>query len=96
MAVSYITPPTANGQIGIPTGLYRNPLPMSDGTLIAAYTPDNTAIAFGADTNTGTATLPISQYKFRLATLSKGSPYWITNQNLTAGIPKTAIYYEGA
>jgi hypothetical protein len=96
MVVSNVTAPQPNGQIGNPAGLYRNPLPMSDGSLIAAYTPNNTSLAFGADTNTGTATLPLSQFKFRLMTLSKGSPYWITNQFLTPGISKTAIYYEGA
>jgi hypothetical protein len=95
MVVSNITAPPPANQLGNPLGLYRNPLPMSDGTLIAAYTPDNTSFVFGVDTNTGTATLPTSQYKFRLMTLTKGSPYWSANQNLTPGISKTAIYYEG-
>ncbi|HEY6226084.1 MAG TPA: hypothetical protein VI282_03070, partial [Verrucomicrobiae bacterium] len=96
MVVTGITAPPAPNQLGNPLGLYRNPLPMSDGALVAAYTPDNTSISFGVDTNMGTATLPTSQYKFRLMTLSKGSTYWTTNQYLTAGISKTAIYYEGA
>jgi hypothetical protein len=95
MVVSSVTAPNGN-QLGNPLGLYRNPLPMTDGSLIAAYTPDNTSLLFGVDTNTGSATLPVSQFKFRLMTLSKGSTYWTTNQALTPGISKTAIYYEGA
>lgn len=96
MVISNITAPPPANQLGNPLGLYRNPLPMSDGSLIAAYTPDNTSISFGVDTNMGTATLPTSQYKFRLMTLTKGATYWTTNQLLTPGISKTAIYYEGA
>jgi len=96
MVVTPVTAPPPANQLGNPLGLYRNPLPMSDGTLIAAYTPNNTSFNFGVDTNTGTASLPVSQFRFRLATLAPASPYWVTNQFLTPGISKTAIYYDGA
>jgi hypothetical protein len=96
MVVSNITAPPPANQLGNPLGLYRNPLPMSDGALIAVYTPNNTSLNFGVDTNTGSASLPVSLFKFRLMSLVKGSSYWTTNQFLTAGISKTAIYYEGS
>jgi hypothetical protein len=96
MVVRAMTAPPPANQLGNSLGLYRNPLPMSDGALVAAYTPDNISLAFGVDTNTVSASLPVSQFKFRLMTLAKGSTYWTTNQYLTAGISKTAIYYEGA
>ncbi|HUS35249.1 MAG TPA: hypothetical protein VM680_07865 [Verrucomicrobiae bacterium] len=96
MVVTSVTAPPGANQIGNSLGLYRNPLPMSDGTLIAAYTPNDTSILSGVDTNTGSALLPTSLYKFRLMTLASGSPYWTANQFLTAGISKTAIYFDGA
>jgi hypothetical protein len=68
MVVSAITPASgANGPNSL--GLFRNPLPMSDGALLAAFTPTPTSLNFGWDTNTGTASLPVSQYHFRLMTL---------------------------
>ena len=92
MVVNFITP--TNGANG-PTvlGLYRNPLPMSDGTLVSAFTDS----ANGAwDANLGTATLPISKMHFRLCTLTNSGGIWKTNQLLTAGISGSAIYWDGA
>ena len=39
MAVSYITTQVERERAEYPLGLFRNPLPMSDGTLVAAFTP---------------------------------------------------------
>ena len=96
MAVRNITITNpVNGSFS-PLGAYRNPLPMSDGTLIAVYTPINTSLNSGLDTNTGTASLPVSQYKFRLMTLTNASPFWTTNQYLTGGgIQNTSIFWNG-
>jgi hypothetical protein len=98
MVVNNITAPqTASPVNAGALGLFRNPLPMSDGKLIAAWTPRaSTSSTFGFDTNIGTATFPISQYSFRLMTLTNTNPYWTTNQFITAGISNTFIYYEGA
>ena len=95
MVVNYITP--KNGSTG-PTslGLFRNPLPMSDGQLLAVFSSTPTGVNFGFDTNTGTASLPTSQYHFRLMTLVNGGTTWTTNQFLTIGLTNVAIYWDGA
>jgi hypothetical protein len=90
------SPQSASPTTASVTGLYRNPLPMSDGSLIAAWTPRASSATFGFDTNIGTITKPISQYQFRLMTLTNGNQYWTTNQFLTAGISNNAIYWDGA
>jgi len=93
MVVNIIT--STNGANGPnPLGLYRNPLPMSDGTLVSVFTDS----ANGAwDVNTGTASLPVSKFHFRLYTLTNSGALWKTNQSLTgSGITNTAIYWDGA
>ena len=93
MVVNFITPTNgANGPTSL--GLYRNPLPMSDGTLVSVFTDS----ANGAwDANIGTATLPVSKMHFRLYTLTNSGALWKTNQLLTgSGITNTAIYWDGA
>lgn len=96
MIVNNITVPVPAGQFVSSLGVYRNPLPMSDGRLIAVFSPVNTALNSGADTNTGTASLPVSQYKFRLMTLTNANPFWTTNQFLTGGgIQNTSIFWSG-
>jgi len=93
MVVNYITPP---GAAGGPSslGMFRNPLPMSDGTLVAVFSDAANSLP-GYDTNTGTATLPVSKYHFRLMTVTNASPYWVTNQFLTGGIQNTSIFWDG-
>ena len=94
MVINYITPKA--GAIGPNSGgLYRNPLPMTDGTLVAAYTPTPTTTNFGFDLNLGTTSAPVSMYRFRLMTLARNGNFWITNQFLTPGMTNVAIYYDG-
>jgi hypothetical protein len=72
------------------SGLYRDPLPLSDGTLIAAHTAETRG-----DSNVGTATSPASRYDFRLKTLVVGANgHRIAGQPLTAGIVKTVSYWD--
>jgi hypothetical protein len=72
------------------SGLYRDSLPLSDGTLIAAHTAETRS-----DTNTGTATNPSSRYDFRLKTvIASANGYWVAGQPLTAGIVKTVSYWD--
>jgi hypothetical protein len=94
MVVTYITPPgAATGASSL--GMYRNPLPMSDGTLIAAYSDAVNGIP-GLDTNIGTVTLPVSKYHFRLMTLTNSGGFFGTNQFLTGGgIQSTSIFWQG-
>ena len=97
MVISYIT--RKNGAVGPnPQGMFRNPLPMSDGTLIAAFTltPPPLPPNLGFDTNLGSASAPLAAYNFRLMTLTNGGAFWVTNQTLTSGLTNAAIYYDGA
>jgi hypothetical protein len=95
MIVTYVTRTNgANGPNAF--GLYRNPLPMSDGTLIAAWTATPTSLNFGWDTNTGSASAPVSQYHFRLYTLVPSGGLYNTNQLLTPGISANSIYWDGS
>ncbi len=94
MVVNPITPVSgANGPNSL--GLFRNPLPMTDGMLIAVFTATPTSLNFGWDTNTGTASLPVSQYHFRLMSLKPSGALWTTNQTLTSGLTNVAVYWDG-
>jgi len=93
MVVTYITPPgAAAGPSSL--GMYRNPLPMSDGTLVAVFTDAANGIPAGVDTNIGTVTMPVSKYHFRLMTLTNSGTFLGTNQFLTGGIQSTSIFWQ--
>ncbi|MCC7361755.1 MAG: hypothetical protein IT317_19895 [Anaerolineales bacterium] len=77
---SYDDTPDAND-----TGHYRDPLPLTDGTLIAAHTTQT-------DSETGTGFN--SNYAFRLKTLTKTGSYWVAGAALTGGISKTVSYWD--
>jgi Hydrazine synthase alpha subunit middle domain len=71
------------------TGYYRDPLPLSDGQLLASHT-----WTVGSDANIGTANSPLSRYSFRLTTLAPaGNGYWTAAQTMTLGSSKTVSYY---
>jgi hypothetical protein len=78
--ITYITPKST----AVPNayGVYRNPLPLSDGSLVAAFT----ANANASDANTGTFSLPQPRFHFRLCSLTNISGAWSTNQPLTSGL----------
>ncbi|MFN8443143.1 MAG: hypothetical protein U0175_20380 [Caldilineaceae bacterium] len=93
--ISIDAPPTRNAETMTVTvvtednvGTYREPVPMSDGTLIAVHTDDN-------DTESGSGGPHGSSYEYRLKQLSKaGNGYFVANQPLTAGISKTIEYWD--
>jgi hypothetical protein len=98
MAITYVThtnakpaPSPAN-----PQQLYRNPLPMSDGVLVASH-----ALVTGFDSDTGPSTAtthsPVSKYDFRLATLQAGATGMVPDTALTGvnGITGSATYFAG-
>ena len=92
--VTYITHPSTADVSDNPapehSGLYRDPLPLSDGTLIAVHTTET-----DQDENVGSRTEPKSRYEFRIKTLKKGGDsYWIPDQPLTAGITKSISYWD--
>jgi len=71
------------------TGLYRNPLPLSDGQLVAVHTGTKTA-----DRNSGSTASPASFYDFRLKVVIKSGAYYSAAQPLTPGITATISYYN--
>jgi Hydrazine synthase alpha subunit middle domain len=83
IAVEYVTHPDTEGTTPSAnhSGHYRNPLVLSNGTLIAAHT-----MTQGEAGNDGTRAAPIPRYLFRLRTLSTaGNGYQAANSTLTAG-----------
>ncbi len=84
--LTYVTHPnTASSQPGVVgnSGHYRDPLPLSDGSLIASHSPYQ-GIEFSHQT--------ISAYDFRLKTLMQSGGTWVDGVMLTAGISKTFNY----
>lgn len=78
-----VTPPADH------TGLYRNPLPMSDGSLVAAHTTETRA-----DKNIGTSTNPLSRYDFRLKLLTNVNGYYQPAAALTPGITNNLTWWS--
>lgn len=77
------TPPSTH------TGLYRNPLPLANGTLLVVHTPETRL-----DVNTGTRANPKSRYALRIKSAKKAGDYWAADQSLTNGFSKTVSYYD--
>jgi len=97
MTLDYITDPvtksvTSDGATPAPehSGLYRDPLVLSDGSIISAHSADTYQ-----DRNLGTTANPQSRYAYRIRTL-KPLPggTWAADQPLTNGIQKTISYYN--
>ncbi len=99
MAITYITHTTAKPAPtpANPQQLYRTPLPMSDGTLVATHA---LVTGFDADTGPSTATThsPVSSFAFRIATMQAGASGMVPDTDLTAGtngITGSATYFAG-
>ncbi|HVF35320.1 MAG TPA: hypothetical protein VND91_08350 [Candidatus Saccharimonadia bacterium] len=74
------------------TGHYRNPLPLSDGQLVAAHDPESREAR-----NDGTRAAPLPRYRFRLKRLVTGAGGFVEPaENLTpgSGIVKTISYWD--
>jgi Hydrazine synthase alpha subunit middle domain/WD40-like Beta Propeller Repeat len=87
IAVTYVTTPSTNTGY-YATGHYREPLPLSDGTLVVVHT---------AQTGDATGTGFSSNYAFRLQVLTKGGDgFWSAGAFLTGagGISKSFQYYD--
>lgn len=82
---SYTDTPSANH-----SGHYRDPLPLSDGKIVAAHTNETRE-----DKNEGTTANPLSRYAFRLKTLKQGANgFMVADQALTAGIIKNVNWWD--
>jgi len=71
------------------TGMYRNPLPMSDGSVVAVHTAETRL-----DTNEGTRALPRYRYQFRLTALKASGDYFVPERSLTGGTRKALWYWD--
>ncbi|MBV8520161.1 MAG: hypothetical protein JO197_22395 [Acidobacteria bacterium] len=94
IAVEYITPrSTRDFADGTPpadaTGHYREPLPLTDGTLLAVQTSE-----MRADANDGTRTAPQSRYAFRIRTLAAQGGTYVPGETLTSGIQGNVSYWD--
>ena len=92
--VHYVTPRSTRGVSNPPapadhSGHYRDPLPLSDGTLLAAHTAETRG-----DTNIGTGTSPQSRYDFRIKPLTQQQDgMYVAGAPLTAGIQASISYW---
>ena len=91
IAVSYLTHRRTSSFTNQPiagqdTGHYRDPLPLSDGTLIAAHTDET-----DQEANSGPST-----YDFRLKLLTLSGSYYVAlaGNTLTSGISKSINYWD--
>ncbi len=99
MTVEYLNPRSNTGfyqgTAGDPvpadfSGHFRNPLPLSDGSMIAAYTSESRGAG-----NDGTRASPDPRYDFRLKRLAPGSGgFLVPLENLTSGISKSVSYWD--
>jgi hypothetical protein len=78
-----VTPPPDD------SGLYRNPLPLSDGTLLAVHTSETRA-----DKNEGTTANPTSRYSFRIKRMTSSGGVLTADTTLTTGIARSVSWYD--
>lgn len=72
------------------SGRYRNPLPLSDGRIVAVHTPDT-----GEDEELGTRESPNPRYAFRLKLLQPGAGGFLEPASmLTPGIQKSVQWWD--
>ena len=72
------------------SGLYRDPLPLSDGQLLAVHTAETRA-----DRNDGTTESPRSRYDFRIKFVTdRGDGIYAASSALTTGISETISFWN--
>jgi hypothetical protein len=72
------------------SGHYRDPLPLSDGTLLAAHTAETRE-----DDDVGTPGHPLSLYDFRIKPLTQQpNGFYLPGASLTGGIPASVSYWN--
>ncbi len=86
ISVTYVTRRAESSDVNHP-GLFREPLPLSDGTLLAIHTADT-----GDDTGDGVTN---SSYEFRIKLLTQGADeFWIAGAPITNGLTKSLSYWS--
>jgi len=71
------------------SGLYRNPLPLTDGSVVVSHTAETQG-----DTNIGTGSAPRSRYAFRLKMLVQNGAVMQAGAPLTAGLPVNITWWS--
>ncbi|MCB0354143.1 MAG: hypothetical protein KDD64_11480 [Bdellovibrionales bacterium] len=71
------------------SGLYRDPLPLSDGSLVAVHTSET-----AADRNIGSDSEPQSRYDFQLKKIEKVGNYFRATDPIVSAIHKSVSYYN--
>ncbi len=97
--VMVITPVTHAATAGFTTdgqapaaghsGMYRNPLPMSDGSLLAVHTAETRL-----EQNDGTRALPRYRYQLRIKSLAASGDVFTADQPITPGTSKAIWYWD--
>jgi len=93
MVVTYLTHPDTGGATDTPnanhSGLYRDPLPLSNAKILVSHTANTRE-----DANIGTSAAPLSRYDFRLKLLAASGAYSAPGALLTAGISKSISFWS--
>ncbi len=77
------------------SGLYRNPLPLSDGTVLAVHAgPLSGSPETRIEYNSGTRANPASRYAFRIRTLVASGSVKVAGAALTTGITKSVSFWD--
>jgi len=88
MTLMPVTTPGDVATVPNDTGYFRNPLPLSDGTLVAAHSPATDQVM-----NLGTAEAPAWSYYYRLRQLTRSGNYYTPGAPLTTGITKSVTWW---
>ncbi|QSQ23170.1 hypothetical protein JY651_50205 [Pyxidicoccus parkwayensis] len=78
--------------IATPETLYRTPVALSDGNLVASVMPNVNQ----ADSNVGTSAQPASRYTLRLTSMKLSGSTYVQDVLLTPGITLSTSYYVGS
>ena len=81
---------TSNNPTANHSGLYRNPMPLSDGQVLVAH-----SYSTQEDQNIGTSNAPLSKYDYRIQLLEPVGNYFKANVKITgAGISKSVSWWS--
>ncbi|MBL7662122.1 hypothetical protein JNK13_05155 [bacterium] len=93
MSVTYLTHPDTAFATDNPSsnhsGLYRDPIRLSNGNYLAAHTTETRQ-----DENAGSGNSPNSRYQYRIRYLAKPGAYYTSATALTSGISKTVDWWS--
>jgi hypothetical protein len=89
MVLTAVTPTSSDASVPGSTGYFRNPLPTTDGKLLASHTA-----ATGPATNLGSTQSPNWNYAFRIRLLQTSGGFMAAGANLTgAGVTKSMTWW---